>query len=680
MIIYKNTTFSGIFCTPVQTAVDNVKRDMEEILTEEGQSTITFVVDKTMTAESWKMEAGEESLTITAPDDFGCIYALYYLSENYLGVQPMWFWNDQIFQNKPWAEVPAGVYESTPYRVRFRGWFINDHQLLHGWTEKYKDEKYVWARIYETVMRLGGNMMITASYRDVDGQKKLIADYGMYISHTHNEPLGSDMFVSMWPGVNPSLREHPDKFEALWRDAVIRQKEYKMIWGVGFRGQGDRNFWDDDPVFDTDEKRGALIEQAIRKQIDIVKEYVENPAFCTNLYGEMTELYRKGDLKFPEEVIKIWGDSGFGRMVSRRQLNSDPRTDAMPTKGSGKNGMYYHASFHDLQASNHLTMSPNSAEFLARELETCFENDGDDYLIINCGSVKPHIYTLDLMAKLWRDGKVDVQEHAQDYAQRYYGDHAEQIGQLLPRFSELAPQYASHEDEHAGEQYYHYNARYMIQGLMAGKENDPMVVLKWLGGWVPLKEIAAKMKKTCEETFQRSDAYYNEAKALLEQLSGEEKRLYEESFWVQVVLHNTGLHGLYHMCCAFEEKVAGNWARAYVHAHKASKYYHAGYECMQEMSRGKWTGIYDEDSLTNVEITCYTADILRGWLRICEEGEYYTGWEKEYIMSPDDVRNIGSFNKFKAWSDEKLGDALEEKYDQMHPGSKYSIFNTVDNT
>ena len=67
-------------------------------------------------------------------------------------------------------------------------------------------------------------------------------------------------------------------------------------------------------------------------------------------------------------------------------------------------------------------------------------------------------------------------------------------------------------------------------------------------------------------------------------------------------------------------------------------------------------------------------------MRICEEGEYYTGWEKEYIMSPDDVRNIGSFNKFKAWSDEKLGDALEEKYDQMHPGSKYSIFNTVDNT
>ena len=60
MIIYKNTTFNGIFCTPVQTAVDNVKRDMEEILTEEGQSTISFVQDKAMTAENWKIESDEK--------------------------------------------------------------------------------------------------------------------------------------------------------------------------------------------------------------------------------------------------------------------------------------------------------------------------------------------------------------------------------------------------------------------------------------------------------------------------------------------------------------------------------------------------------------------------------------------------------------------------------------------
>lgn len=672
--IFRNTEWTGAFGRPTEIAVENLKRDMSQVLTADGpKRCIQLLTDAGIEAEGWRIESEEKSLRIYASEELGWVYALYYISEHFLGVAPMWFWNDQKPLQKECAVIPEGVLHSTPCRVRYRGWFINDFQLLMGWTEHYQSEEYVWARIYETVLRLGGNMMITASYRDLDRVKELLAEYGMYISHTHNEALGAENFSVRWPKLVASYDRYPEKFEELWREAVVRQKDYRLIWAVGYRGQGDCSFWESDPSYDTDAKRGDAIGRVIRRQMEIVREYVKDPVFCTNLYGEMTELYRNGTLVLPEEVIKIWGDSGYGKMVSRRQCNLDPRTDAMPRKGTGKNGMYYHASFHDLQASNHLTMSPNPAEFLARELEECFENGGDDYLIINCGSVKPHIYTLDLMAKLWRDGKADVQAHAAEYAKTYYGAHWQKIGELLPRFAELTPQYGPHSDERGGEQLYHYNARYLVQALMAGRTEKGVQALFWLAGDVPLSEQAAKIEKICESAMERSDAYYKECEALLEELQGTERKLYEESFWVQVELQNSGLHGLYHICRAVQEKIAGYGSRAFVHAWQAGKYYRRGYECMQEMSRGKWKGIYDQDSLTNVEITCITADVLRGWLRICEEGEYYTGWEKEYLMDPDDQRIIGSFNIYKALSDDELAQGMLDKYSQLGGQCKYMV-------
>lgn len=46
------------------------------------------------------------------------------------------------------------------------------------------------------------------------------------------------------------------------------------------------------------------------------------------------ELYQQGCLDLPEDVIKIWADNGFGKMVSRRQGNANPRVTALPPEES----------------------------------------------------------------------------------------------------------------------------------------------------------------------------------------------------------------------------------------------------------------------------------------------------------------------------------------------------------
>lgn len=213
--------------------------------------------------------------------------------------------------------------------------------------------------------------------------------------------VGSGDFCKSVSGVEANFMEKSELFYKLWEDAVIEQKDCNVVWNLCFRGQGDCPFWSSDTSgqFDTPQKRGKLISNIIKKQCDIVKKYVKNPVFCTNLYGEIMELYKDGYIEIDDGIIKVKADNGYGKMVTRRRDNHTARVSSMPVKDGGRQGIYYHVSFYDLQAANHITMLPNTVDFVNRELSDVLENGGDDFWVINCSNVRPHTYYLDAVRK-----------------------------------------------------------------------------------------------------------------------------------------------------------------------------------------------------------------------------------------------------------------------------------------
>ena len=132
------------------------------------------------------------------------------------------------------------------------------------------------------------------------------------------------MFASVYPELEARYSEYPDRFRALWQQGIDAQKGMRVVWNIGFRGQGDRPFWEDDPRYDTPAKRGALISSLIRQQYDLVKQSDPDAVCCTNLYGEVMDLYRQGLPDLPADVIQILADNGHGRMGSRRHGNEQP--------------------------------------------------------------------------------------------------------------------------------------------------------------------------------------------------------------------------------------------------------------------------------------------------------------------------------------------------------------------
>jgi hypothetical protein len=486
--------------------------------------------------ESWVIKASQEELLLKAGGSLGCVYALLFISGNFLGVTPFWFWNDQRFVKRRAVNIPLSTWYSPIYAVRFRGWFVNDEVLIENWKPEPENTEH-WVMVFEALLRCGGNMIIPGTDDNSRRYRKLAADMGLWITHHHSEPLGAEMFSRIYPHETPSYLQNRAFFEKLWEEAVLEQKDYNVIWNLGFRGQGDCPFWDNDPQYASAGQRGRLISEIINRQYEIIKSHIENPLCCTNLYGEITGLYRNGYLRLPPGIIKIWADNGYGCMVSRRQGNDNPRVHALPLDGdTGQHGIYYHCSFYDLQASNHLTMSPNTPEFMSGELGRALEAGASDYWIINCGSLKPHIYTLDLIRTLWRNEKITINEWRKRYAKTYYGEkNVEITAALFEEYALCTAKYGPNDDDRAGEEIWHYPVRELLCKWMASNTVNNMESLNWFTGPLPFYGQVKKLETLSRETFPKWEKLYEKCAEWRCRLDKAYRQVFDDSLFCRFV-------------------------------------------------------------------------------------------------------------------------------------------------
>ena len=280
----KSRIFSSSTKEPVIRAVKNLRRDLEMCCLESADEGDGIrLLEGSQEEECFSLYVAGRELVIEAGSERGFVYGIYAVSSRILGVAPFWFWNDQQLIRQKFYSVEDGFrYESTPFAVKYRGWFVNDEVLIHTWhVDRSKDKP--WEMVFEALLRLGGNMVIPGTDSNSKRYKGLAAAMGLAITHHHAEPLGAEMFARAYPGVNPSYDENRELFEKIWREGIREQKGMEVIWNLGFRGQGDYPFWENDPRYETPQMRGELMGRLIRIQYDMVKEEVPDAVCCTNL-------------------------------------------------------------------------------------------------------------------------------------------------------------------------------------------------------------------------------------------------------------------------------------------------------------------------------------------------------------------------------------------------------------
>lgn len=652
---------------PVRRAAARFYRDMEMTLepvaAQKSRICLREAAESGLEAEAYRIWGeGGQDLTLEASDELGFIYGLLYLSEACLGVLPFWFWNDQQFTRRAEIIIPEAEYRSRPRKVTFRGWFINDEVLISHW-DGGKNREYPWEMAMEALLRCGGNLVIPGTDKNSKLYAGLASGMGLWITQHHAEPLGAEMFLRAYPDKEPSFQLYPELFRGLWREGILRQKDSKVIWNLGFRGQGDVPFWEHDPQYDTPEKRGQLISSIMREQYELVKHYVENPCFCTNLYGETMELYQQGCLEIPEDVITIWADNGYGKMVSRRQGNHNPRIPALPASrtscGNG-HGVYYHVSFYDLQAANVLTTIPNSMEFVERELRSAYDSGIQDMWLINCSNVKPHVYPLDFLASLWNGWQYGPEEHLQRYLRQYYTEENQDglagMRDCINAYFKAMIPYGEKEDEHAGEQFYHYVTRILIchwrmDGGLSGCEE-----LQWCA---PDLDFAGQIRwfaGLCREGLPS-------LRRLVEccEAAGGADRLWQDSFLLQAEIHLYSAEGVVSFGEAYEAYSRKEYLQAFYLLGQAADRVALAQKALEESSHGKWQGFYKNDCQTDVKQTVYLLRQLMGYVRNLGEGPYFYRWQRLVLDRKEDRGIFLLTNEENHMTDEALYQGLRDK-------------------
>ncbi|WP_251037388.1 glycosyl hydrolase 115 family protein [Paenibacillus albidus] len=606
-------------------------------------------------------EAGHV-LHIIGSDELGIIYGMLHYSRTVLGVDPFWFWAELPPAKREAIELPIRDYDSSKPRVRYRGWFVNDEVCLIGWKEDYPPTEEVWQPVFEALLRCGGNMVIPGTDLPRNGiHHQLAVDMGLWITHHHAEPLGAEMFLRAFPGKQASYKEHPELFEQLWREAIQRQKDDKTLWVLSFRGQGDKPFWENDPAFDTPEKRGGMISYVVHKQFEMVSEGVEQPVCCIAMYGEIAELYKQGHIEVPEGVIKIWADNGYGKMVSRRHGNLNLRIPALPEAGDeGKNGVYYHVTFHDLQASNHLTQFPSSTDIIAGELQNAFAAGADEYMLVNSGNILPHLYTLNLVAGLWTDGEVKAKEQLRTFIRSMYTGEQERIAGLYARYAECTIAYGPNADDRAGDEFYHHPAREIMGHWLRG-QTDTEERLVWAAGEQSFADQVRWFGERAEAAVVGWNALYKQCLEVMERLPEEERRRLHVQLLVQIELHSSGCRGLASICKAYRSFREENYPEAFIHASHAVWNYTEGQQALARAATGRWEHFYRADWLTNIMNTIKHAETVRGFLRIQGDSPDMFLWYKQYLM-PETEKHIYLENTHRnPLSDDELALRLSEK-------------------
>lgn len=678
--------------SPVEHAIRILERDFEKVLGEkpkliiesekEADLCIRMAEERDKCPQRpeafgfrFQSNGGIPQIDIVGQDELGIVYGILEFSRKFLGIQPFWFWTDQSVVKRPKIDVPFNDFDSPLPKVRYRGWFVNDEVCLIGWKEHYPPSREVWEPVFEALLRAGGNMVIPGTDLPRSGIHYQVAtEMGLWVTHHHAEPLGAEMFLRAFPGRKASYQEEPELFERLWKEAIEEQKDKNVLWVLSFRGQGDKPFWEDDPSFDTPEKRGGMISKVIRKQYDMIGNAIQNPVYCVALYGEIAELYKGGYVELPNDVIKIWADNGYGKMVSRRHGNQNFRVASLPEPGdAGKHGLYYHVTFHDLQASNHLTMFPGSASFLKQEIEISFAAGADEYLLLNCGNIRPHVYALDIMRELWTVGNIDVSEHLNQFVSCYYSTNQDELKELYQSYTEAAIQYGPHSDDLAGDEYYHHPARKIIGHWLQGKRQQQNSRLIWAVGDVPFDEQVKAFQKLLEQGIEKWGAWLKRCDEVLLKLGPDDKRRAIDQLRFHGALHLSGCEGFYWLCRSYKEYSDQRYPLAFVYASESKWCYENGLDVLRDSEHGKWKRFYEADWLTNIMSTVHNVDTLRRYLRMQGDSPDFFLWYKEYLM-PETEKYIYLENTHRnPLSDDELAKRLKEYFQQ-----KGSINNLIE--
>ena len=612
-------------------------------------------------------------ICLAGADMRGTIYAIYQFSQVVLGVDPMYLWTDKQPEKRHSITLPADFARVYPKPVfRYRGFFPNDEDLLTGWIPATKGEKTgiplkVWDNIFETTLRLKGNMIVPGTWIfPDDAQVDAAAKRGLIVNQHHAIPLGVN--VARWPKDVPyNFSTHPEILERAWTNAVATYKpDEEILWSVGLRGLSDSSYASLDPsVRDNDSLLGKRINDAIAEQMKIVRAKYPKAEFVTDLWQEGARLMQKGLLQIPPEVTLVWADTGYGDMQDGGKV-------------AAGQGAYFHVAMMNGNANQLSEMVPVAV--IQEELGRYIKAGATSYILVNTSDIRPvAMTTRALMDVAWGGVPAAGSDADSAFYRRWAAEelgtksadavaavYKEYFAAPSPRSSMQpvgltsagnappAPPRLSNVPREEGEQHYHSEMRRLLLDRLS--ENQVAAVPSQSPKWTPPRLIASPDEQTshamlardieeCDEAQPRWDAVWQHAVAAKELVDPDRRDYYQAAVLTMITINRESNRALLLVARALQDDAAGDEEKAGNEAGEALQALDAIQTSMAAAEYGKWKNWYRGDWLTGVyrtrELVEAYADHLKDPMAKLPAPVAWSGWEAYFhIMEYEGDRSV----------------------------------------
>jgi hypothetical protein len=609
---------------------------------------------------------------LTGADVRGTIYAIYQFSQSILGVDPMYLWTDKQPEKHTSITVPDHFDKVYPSPVfRYRGFFINDEDLLTGWIPATASEHSgialrVWDNVFETILRLKGNMVVPGTWIfPDDAQVHAATERGLIVNQHHAIPLGVN--VARWPKNVPyNFSTHPEILERAWKDAVAAYKpDEEILWSVGLRGLSDASYAALDPsVRGNDPLLGQRISDAVAEQMKIVRARYPKAQFVTDLWQEGARLMQEGYLKIPPEVTLVWADTGYGDMQDGGKV-------------AAGQGMYIHTAMMNGQANQLSELVP--AGVIQEELGRYIKAGATAYVLVNTSDIRPvAMTTRALMETAWGGAPVEAgadQAYYHRWAAEEFGAKAADAvsnvykeyfaaptvrGTLpLPGLTSAGnapppPPRLSSIPRPFGDQHYHSEIRRLVLDTLS--EHQVMAIPSQSPKWTEphvLPEPGAEMRRAllkrdieeCEEAQPRWDAVWKDALAARDLVDPDRRDYYQAAVLTMISIHRESNQALLLIALAVQDAEAGDPVKAQSETDSALFALDTIQQSMAAAEYGKWKNWYRGDWLTGVyrtrELVQDYANHLKDPLARLPVPAAWSGWEAYFhIMEYEGDRSV----------------------------------------
>ncbi|MGB6199974.1 MAG: glycosyl hydrolase 115 family protein [Candidatus Acidiferrales bacterium] len=567
------------------------------------------------------------TVLLTGADMRGTIYAIYQFSQEYLGVDPMYYWTDLEPARRASISIPASLQHVYPAPLfKYRGFFLNDEDMLTGWAPGEKTDGSgislaVMNKVYETILRLKGNMVVPGTWIfPNDPQVKLVGERGLILTQHHAIPLGVN--VARWPADQPyNYTTHPEILERAWKDAVNEYDPHQeILWAVGLRGLSDSSYASMDPsVVGNDKALGHLINKAIDEQMKTVRAVRPDAKFVTDFWQEGARLVQEGDLSIPKDAIPVWADTGYG----------DPQDKGQVAAGQG---IYYHVAMLNGSANQLSEMVP--VDRIDTELGRYIKAGATAYMLLNTSDIRAVSMTTEAVMDIsWGGipaGATDDQYYRQWATKEFGAKSAAAVAKVYEEYFKAPAISPMNPMRMYGDQLYHSEVRQMLMDYMISPPyySIPSQSPKWtptriMGmtgpGYGPppgaptgffsmspadyLKQISTREIKQCGDAQPRWDKVWKDAVAAEALVEPSRLPFYRYEMLTMIAINKDSNHILFLISNAVQDAQSGNTAKAKQEAQEALKAFDEIHQLELGGEYGKWKNWFRGDWLTGVDQT-----------------------------------------------------------------------------